>query len=106
MNDLLARLLVLSMAALGQLTYIARTTLYEYQNDRRTSNVIGYKYMAVIPTLGYAQISVKILGEAQLDAPKEPYNVTFSNLRAIPYVNSRTNRVDVAFRADGIRAVK
>lgn len=104
--DLVAKLMILAMAGLGQITYIGRTTLYEYQNDRRTDKVIGYKYMAVLPTMGYAQIGVKILGEAQLDAPKEPYTVTFSNLRAIPYVNSRTNHVDVAFRADGIRAAK
>ena len=90
---------------LGVMKYVERSTVKDYVDGKPSGDVTGYKYHVVLPHMGYAQAAIKVMGNAQLDEPAEPYDVVCTNLRAVAYVNSM-GRVDVSFKADSIKAAK
>ncbi|MEG1925802.1 MAG: hypothetical protein RR415_08640 [Ruthenibacterium sp.] len=90
---------------LGTLKYVERQPVRDYVDGKASSNVAGYKYVCVAPTMAFAQVVVKIMGAAQLDEPEQPYDVIFDNLSATPYTNA-ANRPDIAFKADKIHPAK
>lgn len=96
---------LLEKVDLGSMKYVERHAVRDYVNGKPSDDITGYKYVCVLPQMGYSQVSVKIMGAAQLDEPEQPYDVTCTNLRAVAYVNN-ANRVDVSFRADTIRPAK
>ena len=55
---------------------------YEYVNNKRTSNLLGYRYDCVVDELGYEKLSVKIPGGQLLESPssKKGFAVVFQNL--------------------------
>ncbi len=90
---------------LGKTVYVDRQAINNFVDGKPTDEVTAYKYVVVLPNWSFEKITVRIEGSAQLDAPNVSYDVAFENLRAIPYVNSTTNRVQLAFRADKIKPV-
>ena len=44
---------------------------YEYDNGKRTDNILGYKYEVVLPHRAYEKLSVKILGDVRLDLQED-----------------------------------
>ncbi len=96
---------LLQNVELGRLIFVERRPVRDYVNDKPSDKVVGFRYMIIVPDLGYAQISVKIMGTARLVEPAQPTEVICTGLRAVPYVN-RQGRVDVAFKADEIREAK
>lgn len=90
---------------LGAMKYIERRPVREYVDGKASDTVVGYKYICVLPQMGYAQVAVKVMGAPQLDEPAQPYDVVCDGLTAIAYVNGN-NRADVAFRAEKIHPAK
>ena len=89
------------ISSISNAVYVKRTPVREFINDTLTDKIIGSKYECVIPEMNYARISVKVLGDAQLDEPKSAQKVEFEGLAATAYVNSQ-NRPAVAFKAEKI----
>lgn len=103
-NMLLTKALEKVSTSLGTMKYIGRKPIREYVDNKATDNIIGYRYELVLPSMGYAQISVKIPGAAQLDEPTEPRDVVLSGLQIVPY--ARNNSVEISCKADGIKAAR
>ena len=96
---------LLESPKLGTIKYIERRPIKPYIDGKATEEVIGYRYICILPDMGYAQIAIKIDGKPQLDEPSEPYNVVCDGLKATAYVN-QNGRPDLSFRAEAIKAAK
>ena len=53
---------------------------YEYQNNRRTDTVLGYRYTVALPEKGLDKINVRIDGDKLMDAPDGYAAVRFVGL--------------------------
>lgn len=84
---------------------IAINPVYEYANNQRTKNVIGYRYTVVLPSCNFAQLDVKIVGAQMIELKdRETMSVKFDDLTVHPYVNYRNhNALAVTATAVGIR---
>lgn len=76
---------------------------YEYQNDRRTDTVIGYRYAVVMPEKGLEKINVRIDGKRQMEAPDGYVEVCFDDLKV--YIYWSKGQPQVGARAKGIHLV-
>ncbi|HIY05894.1 MAG TPA: hypothetical protein H9844_02290 [Candidatus Evtepia faecigallinarum] len=77
---------------------------YEYQNNRRTDTILGYRYIIALPEKGLEKISVRIDGAKRMEAPNGYVEVRFDNLELFLYWgNSRQPQVGA--RAAGIHLV-
>ena len=77
---------------------------YTYENNKRTDEILGYKYIVALPEKGLEKISVKIDGKQQLEKPENGFvDVRFDNLEVFIYwLNGTPN---VAARATKISLV-
>jgi len=77
---------------------------YTYENNKRTDEILGYKYIVALPEKGLEKISVKIDGKQQLEKPESGFvDVRFDNLEVFIYwLNGTPN---VAARATKISLV-
>lgn len=88
----------------GQAMLVGVSPAYEYENGKRTDNVIGYKYEVVMPQRAYDKISVKISGDLQIELPEnETPFVAFEGLSLIPYWTQQGYRISAS--ANSIRLV-
>ena len=58
---------------------------YEYQNNRRTDTVLGYRYTVAMPEKGLDKINVRIDGDKRMDAPDGYAEVRFDGLEVFIY---------------------
>ena len=76
---------------------------YEYQNNRRTDTVLGYRYSVALPEKGLDKVDVRIDGQQQAEAPDGYAEVRFDNLEVFIYWSKGDYRVGA--KATGIHLV-
>lgn len=83
---------------------------YEYNDGKKTENLLGYKY-TVAEDKTFDKFSVKVpstvpaITKEQLERSKERIRVTFENGYAKPY-RTVTGDYDLSFNATGINIIK
>jgi len=88
-----------SLGAKYWLTEISPT--YQYNDNKRTDTIIGYRYTVCLPEKGLEKIAVKIDGKQQLEQSTNGYvEVNFQNLEvSIYWLNQQPQ---IAAKASGI----
>lgn len=76
------------------------TPSYIYADGKRTQETDGWKYMVLIPELGYDSLNVKIAGNKQVDVSGPDTFVGFDGLEIKPYVIN--GKLIVSAHATGI----
>lgn len=76
---------------------------YEYQNNKRTDTILGYRYTIALPERGLEKIDVRIDGKQLMDAPNGYVEVVFDNLEVFLYWSK--GEYHVAAKAAGIHLV-
>ena len=76
---------------------------YEYQNNRRTDTILGYRYTVALPEKGLDKINVRIDGEKRMDTPDGYVEVRFDSLEVFIYWSQGQSQVGA--RAAGIHLV-
>ena len=78
--------LIVSPKSLGDKLWLVDVSpAYEYQNNRRTDTVLGYRYSIAMPERGLDKVDVRIDGQQQMDAPNGYEEVRFDNLEVFIY---------------------
>lgn len=84
---------------------------YEYVDNKKTDNLLGYKY-TVVEDITFEKFVVKVpsstpvMTQEQIDTAKDRIYVTFNNAIAKPYRNTSTGNYDLSINANGISIVK
>ena len=73
---------------------------YEYQNNRRTDTILGYRYTVALPDKGLDKINVRIDGDKLMDAPDGYVEVRFDGLEVFIYWSQ--GQPQVGAKATGI----
>ena len=76
---------------------------YEYQNNRRTDTVLGYRYSVALPEKGLDKVDVRIDGQQQAEAPNGYVEVRFDGLEVFIYWSQ--GQPQVGAKATGIHLV-
>lgn len=88
MNTAFIRSLYFALECFGSMIAISVRPYNEYVENKRTNNILGYRYDVVLPEHGYTEMSVKIPGPKTLDiADGASIPVKFDDLRVRPYVD-------------------
>ena len=96
--------LIVSPKSLGDKLWLVDVSpAYEYQNNRRTDTVLGYRYSIAMPERGLDKVDVRIDGQQQMDAPNGYEEVRFDNLEVFIYWSKGDYRVGA--KATGIHLV-
>ena len=62
--------LIIDSKSLGSKLWLVEVSpAYEYQNNRRTDTVLGYRYTVALPDKCLDKINVRIDGEKRMDTP-------------------------------------
>jgi len=101
MNTLSSEGLFIDKALLGEEMLLVKVVpYYEYIDKRRTENIVGYKYIVVLPGHGYEKLDVKIPGKKLLEVQLgQSLSVRFNSLRVKPYVSFGAARPSLQFTA-------
>ena len=76
---------------------------FEYVNNVRTNNLLGYKYTVVLPQHGFEKLDVKIPGNKLLEVQAgQSIAVSFTGLRVKPYISFKNSDLRFTASADGI----
>ena len=96
--------LIVSPKSLGDKLWLVEVSpAYEYQNNRRTDTVLGYRYSIAMPERGLDKVDVRIDGQQQMDAPNGYEEVRFDNLEVFIYWSKGDYHVGA--KATGIHIV-
>ena len=76
---------------------------YEYQNNRRTDTVLGYRYTVALPEKGLEKINVRIDGDKLMASPDGYVEVRFDGLEVFIYWSQ--GQPQVGAKATGIHLV-
>lgn len=96
--------LIISPTSLGKKLWLVDVApAYEYQNNRRTDTVTGYRYSIAMPEKGLDKINVRIDGEKRMDAPDGYVEVRFDDLEVFIYWSQ--GQPQVGAKATGIHLV-
>ena len=96
--------LIVSPKSLGDKLWLVDVSpAYEYQNNRRTDTVLGYRYSIAMPEHGLDKVDVRIDGQQQMDAPDGYVEVRFDNLEVFIYWSKGDYHVGA--KATGIHLV-
>ena len=96
--------LIISPKSLGNKLWLVDVSpAYEYQNNRRTDTVLGYRYSIAMPERGLDKVDVRIDGQQQMDAPNGYEEVRFDNLEVFIYWSKGDYHVGA--KATGIHIV-
>lgn len=96
--------LIVSPKSLGDKLWLVDVSpTYEYQNNRRTDTVLGYRYSIAMPERGLDKVDVRIDGQQQMDAPNGYEEVRFDNLEVFIYWSKGDYHVGA--KATGIHIV-
>ena len=79
------------------------TPAYEYQNNKRTDTVLGYRYAVALPEKGLDKINVRIDGDKRMEAPDGYAEVRFDDLEVFIYWSQ--GQPQVGAKATGIHLV-
>ena len=78
--------LIIDPKSLGSKLWLVDVSpAYEYQNNRRTDTVLGYRYTVALPEKGLDKINVRIDGEKRMDTPDGYVEVRFDGLEVFIY---------------------
>ena len=91
--------LIIDPKSLGSKLWLVEVSpAYEYQNNRRTDTVLGYRYTVAMP-----EVNVRIDGEKRMDTPDGYVEVRFDGLEVFIYWSQ--GQPQVGARAAGIHLV-
>ena len=79
---------------------------YDYSNGKRSEKVIGYSYTVALVAHKFADLSVKIAGEQQIELTSDAMPVRFEGLLVRAYKSFRDGEVYYSAVADKIMPVK
>ena len=78
--------LIIDPRSLGNKLWLVDVTpAYEYQNNKRTDTVLGYRYAVALPEKGLDKINVRIDGDKRMEAPDGYAEVRFDGLEVFIY---------------------
>ena len=77
--------------------------VYEYQDNKRTENITGYRYTVAMPEKALEKINIKIDGRQLVEKPNGYAEVTFTGLELSLYMMN--NQPQVKATATGITLV-
>ncbi len=80
--------------------------VYEYQDQKRTDKLIGYAYTVALAAHKYADLTVKISGEKQIELAGDSMPVHFDGLKVHAYKSYRDGEVYFSATADKISPVR
>lgn len=96
--------LIIDPRSLGNKLWLVDVTpAYEYQNNKRTDTVLGYRYAVALPEKGLAKINVRIDGDKRMEAPDGYAEVRFDDLEVFIYWSQ--GQPQVGAKATGIHLV-
>lgn len=96
--------LVIDPKSLGNKLWLVDVTpAYEYQNNKRTDTVLGYRYAVALPEKGLEKINVRIDGDKRMEAPDGYAEVRFDDLEVFIYWSQ--GQPQVGAKATGIHLV-
>ena len=96
--------LVIDPKSLGNKLWLVDVTpAYEYQNNKRTDTVLGYRYAVALPEKGLEKINVRIDGDKRMEAPDGYAEVRFDDLEVFIYWSK--GQPQVGAKATGIHLV-
>ena len=96
--------LIIDPRSLGSKLWLVEVSpAYEYQNNRRTDTVLGYRYTVALPDKCLDKINVRIDGEKRMDTPDGYVEVRFDGLEVFIYWSQ--GQPQVGARAAGIHLV-
>ena len=96
--------LIIDPRSLGNKLWLVDVTpAYEYQNNKRTDTVLGYRYAVALPEKGLDKINVRIDGDKRMEAPDVYVEVRFDDLEVFIYWSQ--GQPQVGAKATGIHLV-
>ena len=96
--------LIIDPRSLGNKLWLVDVTpAYEYQNNKRTDTVLGYRYAVALPEKGLDKINVRIDGDKRMEAPDGYAEVCFDGLEVFIYWSQ--GQPQVGAKATGIHLV-
>ena len=96
--------LIIDPRSLGNKLWLVDVTpAYEYQNNKRTDTVLGYRYAVALPEKGLDKINVRIDGDKRMEATDGYADVRFDDLEVFIYWSQ--GQPQVGARATGIHLV-
>ena len=96
--------LIIDPRSLGNKLWLVDVTpAYEYQNNKRTDTVLGYRYAVALPEKGLDKINVRIDGDKCMEAPDGYAEVRFDDLEVFIYWSQ--GQPQVGAKATGIHLV-
>ena len=96
--------LIIDPRSLGSKLWLVDVSpAYEYQNNKRTDTVLGYRYAVALPEKGLDKINVRIDGDKRMEAPDGDVEVRFDGLEVFIYWSQ--GQPQVGAKATGIHLV-
>ena len=96
--------LIIDPKSLGNKLWLVDVTpAYEYQDNKRTDTVLGYRYAVALPEKGLEKINVRIDGDKRMEAPDGYAEVRFDDLEVFIYWSK--GQPQVGAKATGIHLV-
>ena len=78
--------LIIDPRSLGNKLWLVDVTpAYEYQNNKRTDTVLGYRYAVALPEKGLDKNNVRIDGDKRMEVPDGYVEVRFDDLEVFIY---------------------
>ena len=78
--------LIIDPKSLGNKLWLADVVpIYEYKDNKRTENIIAYRYVVAMPEKNLDKINVKIEGKQLIEKPDGYTEVKFTGLEVIIY---------------------
>lgn len=79
--------------------------VYRYENNKRTEDIIGYRYTVACPRLGLEKVGVKVAGNQRVTKPDDTFPVVeFIGLSLKAYVFN--GQAQVTATAEDVKVVK
>ena len=98
--------LIIDPRSLGSKLWLVNVyPAYEYQNNKRTNNVLGYRYSVSMPEHSLDKVDVLVEGEKRMEAPNGYVEVQFDGLEVYLYWSDKMKQYQVGARAKDIRLV-
>ena len=96
--------LIIDPKSLGNKLWLVDVSpAYEYQANRRTDTILGYRYAVALPEKGLDKINVRIDGKQLMEAPDGYVEVRFDGLEVFIFWSN--GQPQVGARATGIHLV-
>ena len=89
----------------GMLLTDVRPT-YEYADNKRTDKIVGYAYTVALTAHKFADLTVKINGEKQLELTADSMPVRFEGLKVRAYKSFRDGEIYLTATAESISPAK